>query len=311
MSTSALTCFQQLKEDTAATARRACPDNPADIRTWKGQQIRCFQEDLMRRVNGRISEKWFYTHIKADREPLPREDMLDLLSRYVGYESWDDYRRQHATNEPAASTQESRRLPWLWIVGGLLLAGLLGFYIRSQRAYSYQFCFVNAYSKQAVDASEIRVVMVANGESPYALPVDEAGCLTVRTHHDRVQLVVRSSYYKNDTITRVLDKVQPNERVALETDDYAWMIRLFSGSDVDDWQRRRAQLDSMIAPEARIYQLYDDQALGLELYNKQEFINKLTMPLRSLRHLEVLDIRYQDKQIEVLRFKQKNHATEP
>ena len=126
-----------------------------------------------------------------------------------------------------------------------------------------------------------------------------------------MRLAIRSSYYKDDTVVRVLDKVSHIERVALETDDYAWMIRLFSGAEVNDWQQRRAQLDTMIAPNARIYQLFEDQTLGIELYNKQEFIDKLTMPLRSLRRVEVLDIRYEGSQIRVLRFKQKNDESIP
>ena len=47
-----IAAFKQLKEDVATNARRACPANPADIRTWKGEDIRCFQADLAERVNG-------------------------------------------------------------------------------------------------------------------------------------------------------------------------------------------------------------------------------------------------------------------
>ena len=311
MPTAAFTCFQQLKEDIARTARAACPENPADIRTWKGEQIRCFQEDLIRQVNGRISEKWFYTHIKADRESLPRIDMLDLLSRYVGYGDWRDYQRQHASRQQKGSPLPSRRrigyrIGWLL----LLVVGGVGFYLRSQRT-TYQFCFINAYSKQAVAADAVEVMVLSEGESPYPWPVGPEGCLSIDTRSDVVRLVVRSTYYKNDTIVRRLDKAHTTEQVALETDDYAWMIRLFSQAEVRDWQERRAQLDTMIAPDARIYQLFDDQTVGIAIYNKQEFINKLTMPLRSLRHVDVLDIRYQGSQIKVLRFKQKNDEPHP
>ena len=310
MPTAAFTCFQLLKEDIAKTVRRACPENPPDIRTWKGQEIKYFQEDLIRQVNGRISEKWFYTHIKSDQDSLPRVDILNLLSRYVGYASWEDYQRQHTTILPEVSPTNGSRRTWYGAGLLLVLAGLLGFYIRSQRPATYRFCFVNAYSKQAV-IDDIEVMILSEGESPYRLPVDADGCLTVDTRHDQVRLVIRSSYYKNDTIVRRLNKSHATEQVALETDDYAWMIRLFSGAKVRNWQQRRTQLDTMIAPNARIYQLFDDQTLGIELYNKQEFINKLTMPLRSLRHVEVLDIRYQGSQVQVLRFKQKNDETTP
>ena len=292
-------------------ARQACPDNSADIRTWKGQEIKCFQEDLIRRVNGRISEKWFYTHIKADREQIPRVDILNLLSRYVGYEGWEDYQRQYLTDAQETLPARNRR-KGLWLVGLLiLLTGFVLLYHQSSRSVAYRFCFINAYSKQAVSPGDIDVTILSEGESPYRVLVDSSGCLVVSSQHNRVRLAIRSSYYKNDTLVRVLDKANRAEQVALETDDYALMIRLFSGAEVDDWQRRRVQLDRMIADDARIYQLFDDQAVGIELYNKQEFINKLTMPLRSLRHIDVLDIRYRGDQIQVLRFRQKNDETNP
>ena len=313
MPTAAFTCFQQLKQDVATTARQACPANPSDIRTWKGEDIRCFQNDLAEKVNGRVSEKWFYTHFKADRETVPRVDMLDLLSRYVGYDSWNDYRQQHSP-EAAVLPPAPRagQKAWVGIAAGvLLLSGLLGLYHWIQRPVTYRFCLMNAYDRQPVSPDEVSVRVLLEGESPYRLPVDAGGCLTVTTRNARVRLMVRSSYYKSDTLVRVLDKANPTEQVALETDDYAWMLRLFSRADVSDWQQRRAQLDSMFAPDARIYQLFAGQAVGMELYNKQEFINKLTMPLRSLRQIEVLDIRYADDRIQVLRFKQKENETAP
>ena len=314
MPTAAITCFRQLKEDIAQTARKACPGNPEDIQTWKGEQIHCFQEDLIRQVNGRISEKWFYTHIKANQETLPRIDMLNLLSRYVGYEGWDDYQHHHSAgvSETASPSGSTRTTPLWYVVAALLLvASVAGFYRWSQPSTPYQFCFVNAYSKQPVSAGEIEVMVLSEGESPYRWPVNPEGCLTVDTRRTQVRLVIRSSYYKNDTIVRRLDKANTAEQIALETDDYAWMIRLFSQAEVSDWQRRRAQLDTMISSDARIYQLLSDQTVGMEVYNKQEFINKLTMPLRSLRHIEILDIRYQGSQIKVLRFKQKNDGSKP
>ena len=184
MPTAAFTCFQHLKEDIARTTRRACPENPADIRTWKGQEIKCFQEDLIEQVNGRISEKWFYTHIKADQDSLPRVDILNLLSRYVGYDSWEAYQRQHITNLPDSSPTSVSRRRWYAVGLSLLLAGLLGFYIRSQKSTAYRFCFVNAYSKQAVNADDIEVMILSEGESPYRVPVDSGGWLTVDTRHD-------------------------------------------------------------------------------------------------------------------------------
>jgi hypothetical protein len=43
--------------------------------------------------------------------------------------------------------------------------------------------------------------------------------------------------------------------------------------------------------------------VGTELYNKQEFIDKLTMPTGSLKHIEILDTKFRKNKIMILRFK--------
>ena len=74
--------FTLLKEKIGA--RLAATDRvvSADVSQWKGKEIVELQNHLMETVNGRISEKWFYTHLKAANEKLPRIDMLNLLSQY-------------------------------------------------------------------------------------------------------------------------------------------------------------------------------------------------------------------------------------
>ncbi|WP_277479137.1 hypothetical protein [Catalinimonas alkaloidigena] len=82
MSDTELTYFNLLKREIARQLRTTFPEVDQEIEAWKGKEIRHLQEDLIRSVNGRVSEKWFYTHIKSAHEHLPRIDMLDLLSQY-------------------------------------------------------------------------------------------------------------------------------------------------------------------------------------------------------------------------------------
>ena len=60
----------------------------------------------------------------------------------------------------------------------------------------------------------------------------------------------------------------------------------------------------MFTDNAQIYQMYDDKEIGMELYNKTEFINKLTMPLHSLQDIEVIETVYSGNRISVLKFRQ-------
>ncbi|MFH1160186.1 MAG: hypothetical protein V1733_04475, partial [bacterium] len=84
--------------------------NPS-ISEWKGQEIVNFQEELRVKVNGHISEKWFYTHIKSHKGSLPRIDVLNLLSKYAGYSDWDDFLFRHKDqSSPIPLTKKANRV---------------------------------------------------------------------------------------------------------------------------------------------------------------------------------------------------------
>ena len=42
----------------------------------------------------------------------------------------------------------------------------------------------------------------------------------------------------------------------------------------------------------------------MEMYNKKEFVNKLTTPLKSLKSIEVIETIYSGDEISILRFTQ-------
>ena len=91
--------FQQLKSALLKQYKAEHPHFEGMLSDFKGREIINFQEMLMEKVQGRISEKWFYTHLKVNRnEKLPRQDMLDLLSRFTGFQHWDDFKKEHQPN---------------------------------------------------------------------------------------------------------------------------------------------------------------------------------------------------------------------
>ena len=117
-------------------------------------------------------------------------------------------------------------------------------------------------------------------------------------------MVVSSPYYQPDTITRVVKKMDREEVVNLHANDYALMIHYFSMSEVADWQKRRDKLEPMFEDSAMICQvMHDNQTSGMELFTKEEFIDKLTMPTGSLKNLEILDTKYRNDKISTLRFR--------
>lgn len=106
--------FSQLK---LAIASKFLEHNSASktIEDWKGDDIVAFQEDLFSKVKARVSEKWFYTYIKNEAKKLPRIDMLNLLSNYVGYQNWNDFKAHHKTSTQI-KTHKKAISKYLWLL---------------------------------------------------------------------------------------------------------------------------------------------------------------------------------------------------
>lgn len=318
--------FELLKTELADTYRQVYPSCNAPIELWKGQDIINFQEELMQKVKGRISEKWFYTHIKSKGEKLPRIDMLNMLSAYAGYQDWRDFTNKKGsfTNEKAAgevkNEEKTRDEPKReretvktqgkfsrkYLQGSLLGIALilLTILVISNGKKTYHCCFTDLNGRAPVSNAKLEVKLMKAGESPVVIKCDDHGCFELKTNQDQLKFLVSSPYYKPDTITRVLEK-DLNEEIKLQTNDYALMIHYFSTAKLKDWRQRRLQLEDMIAADAKIFQVYVD-GTGMELYNKKEFIDKLTMPLKSLKNIEIIETHYNKNQLSLLRFIQVN-----
>ena len=318
------TWFNTLKKELAGTFRKAYPACTAPIEEWKGQDIVNFQEELMLKVKGRISEKWFYTHIKAQQEKLPRIDMLNMLSQYAGYADWRDFtsRQPDFTRitaeapadaddapsslplppaENAATAAGKPRRRWL-IVLAVCMVPVLLYPLLKKHYKTYRGCIV-AQNGELLRKARPEVHWLKAQESPVTVACDSNGCFTIRTTEEQLRFSVSSPYYWPDTVTRTLEEPYTEEQVRLRSNDYALMIHYFSASDMTDWKARKAQLEEMISPAAKIFQVYTDGS-GMELYNKEEFIHKMTMPLKSLKNIEIVETRYTGGQIALLRFMQ-------
>ena len=107
-----------------------------------------------------------------------------------------------------------------------------------------------------------------------------------------------------------LGNSQRIRNVSLKANDYAMMIHYLAGAKVVDWQARRDQLDMIFSDNAMIYEVLPDDNLGMEVYNKWEFINKITLPSEGLKNLEIIETGFTGEKISKLWFRQMESSDE-
>jgi len=275
------------------------------IGDWKGQDIIEFQEDMRLKVNEYISEKWFYNHFKTHSNKLPRIDVLNILSRYTGYIDWAEFKHKNRDRILiVADARGSNRIFYLMPVTALILFLLVWALIKSGSVATYQFCFVDKDSHEPVKTAPVEVSLLYDDESPVQVACTPEACFSIKTGAQRIKFRVQAPYYHPDTITRVLKKTDKSEVIQLRMNDYALMIHYFSNANIDDWEKRKETLNRIIADSAYICQVFNREMMGMELYNKQEFIDMLTTPARSLQQINIIDMLYSGEMITTIRFTQ-------
>jgi len=267
------------------------------IENWKGEDISLFQEDLFLKVKARVSEKWFYTYFKNDILKLPRIDMLNILSKYVGHHNWNAFISNHSAVEENQIKKNYIKPITIGSVG-ILLISILFFTVK--RENEFHFCFEDAIDGKAITNSTLDIKVVNKNESPLYFKTDSLGCFSFKTKEEKVKLIIQSPYYKTDTIVRNIVS-NTNDIVKLDTDDYALMLHYYTSGNIKDWKKHKANLKKLIADEAVIYQLYDTN-IGIELFSKEDFIRTLTIPTSSLKRIKILDRKFKNGQIVKLKF---------
>jgi len=297
LSTSNKIYFLLLKELVARTFLEK-NHAPQIIDYWKGEEIVAFQEDLFQKTKGRVSEKWFYTYFKNKPEKLPRIDMLNLMSEYAGYQNWTAFKAAHETIGNTSEKKTAKK-KYLWLFFPILpLVIALYFFLNQENEFN--FCMIDEDLNEAITQTSLNIKVLTEGQSPVYMKTDSMGCFSYKAKEKMIRFVVQSPYYKTDTITRHID-ANFNAMVKLATDDYALMLRYYSTGNVIEIEKRKTQLNKLIADNAQIYQVFPRQT-GIELYSKEEFINKLTIPTSSLKNISILDKRYENGKIIKLKF---------
>jgi hypothetical protein len=237
--------------------------------------------------------------------------MLNLMCRYSGYADWDDFTYKNQSKITSfIVTDKSNRVFILVPLLLLMVLAVIYFLYYIFITKEHQFCFVDSYDFSAIISDKTQIVVLNEDESPRTFLSDTTGCIIIKTDKRKIRFAVRSPYYRTDTIERILKKFNRTENVVLKTNEYALMIHYFSTDNISDWNKRRKQLDKMFADTALILEVFKKGTLGMEMYNKWEFIDKISVPSRNLRQIEILDTEYYQDQIVIMRFTQQKREDE-
>ena len=266
----------------------------SNIEDWKGEDIVLFQEALFVKTKAKVSEKWFYTYFKNTPEKLPRIDMLNLLSTYAGYANWMHFKATHRNNISI--------FPKKSILAVIISTPIVLLFILSvlKAEIEYHFCFLDDIKNEAITNIPLDIKILQGHESPIYLKTDSLGCFDYITRSHTIKFVVRSPYYKTDTIVRHKNS-RANGLVKLASDDYALALEFYTSGNVTDWQKHKQKLSNLISNNAIIYQVFD-HSLGIEMLSKDEFIRFLTIPTSNLKRLKILDKAYENGKIIKLKF---------
>lgn len=293
--------FQNLKKDVLLAYKEQYPYFEGNWKTFSAQDIVHLIDLIETNVKQKVSEKWVYTHLKPDtNDKLPRKDMLDILSQFVGYSGWDEYAYKNKNvAAPQSTTKKKNRSLFLWIGGVFLITSLSAFVFYAfifEKDNIHSLEVKDSYTNDRISTDDIKAVIVNDSaEIPVEIINSE---LQIKTT-DSAKVVIKSPFYEEKTI--MVKNEHPHPTIVLEPDDYAMMLKAFMKSDIKDWETRKEQLDKIFADDIEVIVMLKNN-LGAEYFNKEEFSEKLIVPSSSLKKMKVITIKNnEDKQINFIR----------
>jgi predicted DNA-binding transcriptional regulator AlpA len=287
--------FYQLKKSVLEQYQNSYPYFNGSWKSFSSQDILNLIDDIQLITKQSISEKWIYTHLKPEaNQKLPRKDMLDILSVYVGKSGWDEFvfNGNIKNNNNNFILRFSNKIG-IWVLFfGVLIAGFFIWKFLSKEEQKLEF--QNSFTKDSIAKEEVKAYVV---EDTVEKQID---LNSSNFNIDKAtKVVLKSPFYKPKEIT-----ILPNEPIAkveLNPNDYAMMLKAFMKSDIKDWQTRKEQLNKILSDNLEVMVMLQNN-LGAEYFNKQEFSQKVILPTASLKKLKIVELKQEnDNKISFLR----------
>jgi hypothetical protein len=290
--------FQELKDKVLLKYQEQYPFFQGTWKTFSSQDIQNLIGLIEVQCKQTISEKWIYTHLKPENNSkIPRKDMLNILSQFVGYSGWDEFTFEEKVFESKASKEVTKSKTKFWYTLLLLIFGIaiaFVFFYKKEAPKSKDIELNNEFTNEKVNSNEVKVYEVNDSVSK-PLEVKE-GKVQVSNEDKKTKLVIKSPFYKTKTIDlNANGEVSESNKIDLKPDDYAMMIKVFMSSDIKDWKTRKEQLDKILSDNLEVMVMLKDN-LGAEYFNKTEFSQKLIIPTASLRKMKIIEIEKETNQ---------------
>lgn len=296
-----LELFYKLKQRILETYRNSYPYFQGDWRTFSSKDIRQLIDLVEEKLNERVSEKWIYTHLKPEsNEKLPRKDMLDIFSRFVGYSDWEEFIFKNREKERSKISSEKRQKnKWIiWIgVGALIFATgwlVYSFYLKKSNPKTIEI--KNEFTNDPIQSDEVQVFKIdENKKEPIEITDSK-----IQLENTDEKIVVESPYFE----TKEVHINDTDNEIQLKPEDYAMVLKTFINSDLNGWEERKEKLNKILSDDLEVI-LLSKENLGAEYLNKTEFSEKLIIPTSETKKMKIIHLETSDqKQITFIRIQQ-------
>jgi len=302
-----LTAFYELKQLVLERYHEEYPYVSPEWKTFSSKDILQLIDSIEEATKQRISEKWIYTHLKpAENGKLPRKDMLDILSAYCRFESWDAF--FYSLNDSAETSIQqqqprtrAKKLVLLLIGLVIVVAGIFLWKKIFQKEETVPQATLKIpvkdfYTQEEIRDTTVQLFVKKNGK----LKPLKTNNIPASELKKESKLIVESPFYSEAAV-----EVKENKKIiVLKPDDYAMMLKAFIQSDIKDWETRKTQLDNILSENLEVL-VHLQNSLGIEYMNKEEFAQKLIIPTATIKRWQILSLEQDSMQrITKIRIKQ-------
>lgn len=296
--------FQELKKRILETYQKNYPYFQGDWKSFSSKDIRQLIDLVEIQLKERVSEKWIYTHLKPEsNEKIPRKDMLDIFSRFVGFSDWNEFSFKNNLNAEEGSNeyrvpkvQPKKKFNKMYLF--ILLVPIIGFgiYQLTNKQNSKTVSLKNEFTKEPVHYDEVKVYKVSDNIKTPIEVVDSK--IEIENTDDKI--LIESPYFEKKEI----QISETKEEIFVKPEDYALVLKTFINSDLTDWEVRKEKLEKILSEELEVIILLKEN-LGAEYLNKKEFSEKLIVPTSETNKMKIIHLETnENKEITFIRIQQ-------